>query len=152
MNPLSQLKDIHLPKPISWWPLAPGWYILAALIIILCAGVIIYFLKRKRRHQIRGKALQHLQTLQKQELDDSEYVSEISVLLKRCALGYYARKEVAPLTGTAWLNFLDEKGKTEEFSEGVGQVLLDSAYKPSVQVNRDSLHKLVEAWLRRQPC
>lgn len=38
-DPLAQLKDIHLPTPIGWWPLAPGWYILMGLILFL---VIIF--------------------------------------------------------------------------------------------------------------
>ena len=25
---LAQLRDIQLPEPISWWPLAPGWWVL----------------------------------------------------------------------------------------------------------------------------
>jgi len=32
-NPLVNLKDIHLPPPVSFWPPAPGWWILALLMI-----------------------------------------------------------------------------------------------------------------------
>ena len=32
-NPLVNLKDIHLPPPVSFWPPAPGWWILAVLLI-----------------------------------------------------------------------------------------------------------------------
>jgi hypothetical protein len=29
---LSQLKDIHLPDDISWWPLAIGWWLLITIL------------------------------------------------------------------------------------------------------------------------
>ena len=32
-NPLVNLKDIHLPPPVPFWPPAPGWWILALLLI-----------------------------------------------------------------------------------------------------------------------
>ena len=38
---LEQLADIHLPTEISYWPPAPGWWILSILVVI---GVI-YLLK-----------------------------------------------------------------------------------------------------------
>ena len=33
-DPLAQLRDIHLPEPILWWPLAPGWWVLIVLYFI----------------------------------------------------------------------------------------------------------------------
>ncbi|MBT3527943.1 MAG: DUF4381 domain-containing protein, partial [Porticoccaceae bacterium] len=35
-DPLAELRGIHLPDPISWWPLAPGWWV---LIVIFIAGL-----------------------------------------------------------------------------------------------------------------
>ena len=26
------LRDLHLPEAIGWWPLAPGWWVVIALV------------------------------------------------------------------------------------------------------------------------
>ena len=28
------LRDLHLPEGIGWWPLAPGWWVVIALVMI----------------------------------------------------------------------------------------------------------------------
>ncbi|MDA7785401.1 DUF4381 domain-containing protein, partial [Pseudomonadales bacterium] len=33
-DPLAQLRDIRLPVEPDWWPLAFGWWIVAALILV----------------------------------------------------------------------------------------------------------------------
>ena len=40
-DPLSQLKDIHLPATGGFWPPAPGWWLLA-LILLLAHLVMRY--------------------------------------------------------------------------------------------------------------
>ena len=52
---LEQLADIHLPTEISYWPPAPGWWILSILVV---RGVI-YLLKTylaRRQLQTVAKA------------------------------------------------------------------------------------------------
>ena len=39
-----QLKAIHGLDPISWWPLAPGWWI-SALLILLSILIIALFIR-----------------------------------------------------------------------------------------------------------
>ena len=42
-NPLDQLRDIHLPEPISWWPLAPGWWLLIIIALALMVWATRFF-------------------------------------------------------------------------------------------------------------
>lgn len=66
----TNLADIQLPEVVSFWPLAPGWWLLlTAIIIVLLA--IIYLLKRKARiplptgKQLKSQAMQELLTIKK---------------------------------------------------------------------------------------
>lgn len=67
MNSLQQLTGLILPQHVSWWPLAPGWYVLMML-VVLALGIFIY---HKRKHYInnayRRNALSQLQLLSMQD-------------------------------------------------------------------------------------
>ena len=49
------LRDLHLPEVVSWWPLAPGWWVLIAL----AAVALIYLLRLYLRTRARGAARRH---------------------------------------------------------------------------------------------
>ena len=57
LNPsLLPLKDIHLPGAVLWWPPAPGWWVLAGLVLVL---MVIAWIRYRRgwRHRVALKAL-----------------------------------------------------------------------------------------------
>ena len=47
-DPLAELRDIHLPEAVSLWPLAPGWWLLLALIAAVLGLSIAVWLRRYR--------------------------------------------------------------------------------------------------------
>lgn len=68
-NPaLEQLRDIHLPQAVHWWPPAPGWWIVAALVLALTIWLGRYLQARYRRQYFRGET----QDLLKQVWQDYE--------------------------------------------------------------------------------
>lgn len=155
-DPLAQLKDIQLPTPINWWPLAPGWYVLILLVLLL----ILYFIRiayRKHRHALaKNQALNLLQTY-KEQYDKVHNVSvtsaQISELLRRVALVYYPREQVASLYGEAWLTFLQQNSKGIDFTS-VKSMLLDAPFKSSATMNLKPLFDTAQLWIkqRRVPC
>ena len=50
-DPLSQLRDIHLPQSGGFWPPAPGWWLLIAIAIAL--GILAFVLIRRKRRKNR---------------------------------------------------------------------------------------------------
>lgn len=104
---LSQLRDIHLPDPVGWWPLAPGWWALVGLIVLTLIGVLTA--RMLYRRSLRFAALCELSRIRAQaDAADGQWVAtELSVLLRRVAL----RRRggiAAPLAGPAWAAFLRE--------------------------------------------
>ncbi|MGE9270776.1 MAG: DUF4381 domain-containing protein [Verrucomicrobiales bacterium] len=99
---LSNLRDLALPPEVSWWPLAPGWWILITLATLTGCALLIRALLLYRANAYRREALR--------ELRSARDLPTVAALLRRTALAVYPREEVAPLTGNDWLNWLEEHG------------------------------------------
>ena len=150
--PMADLRDWHLPDPVSWWPPAPGWWIVAAGVLIALALVVRLWLRRRGRISFRRAARRELERLERELATDGDrrrYLAELSRLLRRLALARYPRDQVAGLTGDDWLAFLDATGGAGDFSDGVGRVLIESAYRPADQIDCDPerLAALVGRWI-----
>ena len=99
-NALEGLRDIHLPDPISVWPLAPGWWL--TLLIIVLAALAVHFVMRARRLSPRRAALGELEKLEENYSstgDVSALASGLSALLRRVSLLRGDRTRVASVHG-----------------------------------------------------
>jgi hypothetical protein len=148
---LQNLNDIVLPGPAAWWPLAPGWYVLAAAVSLVLAVLAARWWRRRRRNRYRRQALLELSSLRERATADSS--RQVPALLKRTALSAWPRESVASLNGAAWHGFLDESAAMEEFGAGAGVTLDCLAYggnEPPLPADED-LKQLFEAagfWLK----
>ena len=41
IDPLSALRDIHLPPEPGFWPPAPGWWILALILVLVASALAL---------------------------------------------------------------------------------------------------------------
>jgi len=140
---LAQLRDIHLPQPIGWWPLAPGWWALIALVCILSMVALVW--SRMRRKSARFLALRELEAIKPDKPD--EFLTQISSLLRRVARRRSAGADV--LTGEAWSAFLME-GKYG-MSSNSATLLATGPYGPPANENfePEALRAETATWIRR---
>ncbi|NWK55133.1 DUF4381 domain-containing protein [Verrucomicrobiaceae bacterium N1E253] len=121
------MHDIVVSDPVSWWPAAPGWYVVVLAILIVASHQLTKAIQKRRRNLFRRDALSELQQLPPEDLP---------ALIKRVALHLAPREEVASLSGEAWLSFLDHTGNTKAFSQGPGRLLLQLSYQPHAEIEQ----------------
>lgn len=153
---LAQLKDIHLPGAIGWWPLAPGWYLLSTLLTLLLCLALYLAYKRYKNGLAKKQALQLLARYQQQynKEGNAQLTSAlISELLKRVALVYYPREQVASMYGEQWLEFLNHSSNNIDFNQ-VRAMLLDSPFKRGERTDLAPLIGCAQLWIKQRgtPC
>jgi hypothetical protein len=146
---LADLHDIHLPHPVSAWPPGPAYYALLGL------GIILLLLWLKRTYHRRTTApkrealleLTHLETRYQHHPESKTTAANITTLLRRVALVYYPRANVAGLHGEAWLLFLKQTSHHIDF-DAVKTSLLNTPFNPASNSNCDNLTPLFAATRR----
>ncbi len=143
------LKGIHLPAPVGFWPPAPGWWLISAILLLLIAIAGIrgrrYWHKRRQWRRVEGV----LSGILADSPSDTLFAARLSRLLKQAAMACHPHDQVAGLTGLAWLQFLDATGGNGAFQNGAGRSLLTAPYQASPALDRTALAGLAKHWLKR---
>lgn len=151
MNPdpfsLDRLRDIATHPPVSFWPPAPVWFFVLALVIWWTSLASIKVWLRWKRDAYRRQALAELRMLA------SGNIAELSSILKRVALVAYPRGKVASLSGHDWTDFLTTTCDKVDFTDFPENQIGIASFDPSVktldanQWNRLTGH--AERWIER---
>jgi len=147
---LEQLKDIHLPHAINMWPTAPGWILSFAIVLGLIAYLIYVWYQRRQKKIAVKFALSKLNTLKDLMIENPDNINiaaEISMLIRRTALHYFHREEIAGLSGNDWLDFLNRSSSTTQFTGETGHLLIDGPYRQNNTADLMPLFALTQAWL-----
>ncbi|WFP48982.1 DUF4381 domain-containing protein [Methylomonas sp. EFPC3] len=146
------LRDIHLPDAVDFWPPAPGWWALALLLPALMFGLRQLYQRIRRRSAVKiaGKLLEAMRS--EPTGDARQTVAALSAWLRRVALSTAPRRDVASLSGHAWLQYLDRSLPDAPFTQGPGRCLADAHYRPQLpnDAELDALFELCERWLKQQ--
>jgi hypothetical protein len=139
------LRDIHLPAPVSWWPPAPGWWLLLGLAVlaVIAFALLRRWHLRKRRRQRVFEQLTQLESAYHQHRDALRLVRDLSVLMRRAGISLYPRRDTASLTGDSWLAWLDGTSTHKGFSAGAGRLLAKAPYANSLDAEQSDIEDLI---------
>ncbi|MDQ6950334.1 MAG: DUF4381 domain-containing protein [Mariprofundales bacterium] len=139
---LAQLRDIHLPDAVSWWPPALGWWLLFGLVLLLVALFFYWRLRiqpgLRARRQLQQQLDSELSQISASYEKDSNAIavcSQLSALMRRVALHCFSDVQAAGLQGDRWLRFLDQQALVDTSFTGTaaGALLVQGAYQAQIE-------------------
>lgn len=152
-DPLSQLRDIHIPAPGGLWPPAPGWWILLLILIVLAVAITLWIRRRQQKNAWYRIARRDLDRLANRAAVTSRWFSQLNSLLKQSALARYPDRQPESLTGSGWVDFLLETCPKDRIaSRPVVTAMVESCYQPSPTCAPDDAIRFARLWLGGQKC
>ncbi|MFH6601421.1 DUF4381 domain-containing protein [Ectopseudomonas khazarica] len=162
MNPIDQLQPLIEPAPVPWWPPAPGWWLLAALLPLLGWG-LWQLLRRWRQRPPRAQLESDLDPLRQAALDElarlskpydaapaGPWLQQLNALLKRLCRERYPDSGSHVLSSRAWLAFLDNRCPAAGLTRWM--ILVEGSYKPQCTLSDKAIAELDQAiavWIRK---
>ena len=153
MNPdlLSQLRDIHASQPVPWWPPAPGWWVLAGILLLVLVWLgrrgMARYRDRKRRRQMLAW-VDHLNSAVDAEREPQVWLATLNRIFKLVALRAFPDRHCAVLAGQEWVDFLVSQIDKPE-AAGPLAALASGPYDPAPHFDADQLSDLTRLWIRR---
>ena len=147
-DPLDALHPLRTPPPVDAWPPAPGWWLLAAVVLAALIALALLALRAWRRRAWLREARKELAALRAHFASDpAALTAATNALLKRAALARYPRRGTAALNGSQWFAFLDETAPAKLFAA----VPATLPYEPAPAADDAAAFcEAADAWLRAQ--
>lgn len=141
-----ELRDVHVPH-VGWWPLAPGWWMLAGLVVV--AAILLAWRWRRRIHRRRyvGRVLEDLrrgQARHTQDGDNAAFAASAHALLRRVA----RTRDPHSVTyaDSVWRDALSALAPKRDVTRlaTLGEVM----YRPGAPLDVDAVSSDIDAWVR----
>ena len=154
---LAQLRDIHLPEPVSWWPLAFGWWLLAALLLAAATLALYYGGRILHSRYLRQRALAELARVRDRypytdtdgdpETLKLRYVNGVNTVLRRVALFHFPGSAAGSLSGADWVGFIRDRGDASLLDEQMAEALSSGRFQTRCEVDTEALHRMAYRWI-----
>lgn len=140
------LRDIHLPTA-GWWPPAPVWWLLAALLLFGAAGIAWLLWRHARRRPLRA-ALREIGILESSFARDGDVAwlaDAASRLLRRIA------RRIDPVaasrSGEAWRAFV-HRHANDAGTRKILDELIEARFRAQPALDVPALMAALRAWCR----
>lgn len=152
IDPLAlPLKPLMMPPPVHWWPLAPGWWGIIGIVLLIMIASVAWFIYRKghmkrwAKKQLRMAYQDYLGHKQK-----SVFIQQMSYLLRQICLA--KKPEAASLTGDEWLVVLEQMSPVPVVRTELGTWLIKAPYASEMACETapiESLYQLCLKWVNQ---
>lgn len=152
---MNEFGSIIEPPTVPFRFGAPGWYVLAALILLLLGSATILSVKYYQRNSYRRQALRWLQARETALLPNgaiAQLVYEINMVLKGIAMRRYGRRQVAALGGRQWITMLNKTMKRPLFDDRDEILLTQRIYQSPAGIPPDDAADFAiksKTWIQR---
>ncbi len=158
-DPLSQLADIHLPAEVGFWPPAPGWWLLLALLVAALVWLGIRLFKQWQRQRRCNFALAELDkcyqsyssaapTDEQQSAAKLNLINGVNAVLRRVALKHFPEAQVASLSGAQWVTFIRESSSSALLDEQIATALAQGRFARRCDVDTEKLQAMAQQWIK----
>lgn len=148
---LQQLRDIHLPDPVSAWPPAIGWWLLLAVGLAALALLIRKISAYRQNNKFRKVALQQLQVFEaefQQQQNVQHYLQNANSVLRRILLQTSSLPELTSKSGAGWSETLRNSSRYE-LDENALFWLSTGCYQAEPDTDVASLHAQIVDWVKQ---
>jgi len=150
-DPLNELKDIHLPTAIGWWPIAYGWYVVAffiGLFLVSIGYLLCHYIKRRHRYQLLMNEFMQIKNQYQKIPTSANIISQLAIFLRRMIVTYYPQ-HYATLYGEKWLTKLAEITNDPAYKGEIGKLLITASYQEKASTQTADLIKLIENTIKK---
>ncbi len=145
---LERLHDIHPVAEPAWWPPAPGWWILAGIVLLVLAWSVLRLVRKLRAHLRRKRLLREVDALPAQfdpATQPAAYLGALNSVFRVIALRAFPDSDCARLQGAEWVGFLKA-----HLPGATGLEVLESGpYRPDPEFDAAHLQAQARRWVAR---
>lgn len=148
---LQQLRDVHAPETVSWWPLATGWWIIIGLVALIALLLLVRALLKKHHYRYVRFAVSELKVLQQNH--EPRWLAKSHNIMRRVSLCYVDEAYIGSLSQSEWMAFLKKTGE-QSFSQQTLDAFVDLPYKPdsaASQLDKSVIMQEIIHWAEHLP-
>ena len=142
-----ELRDIHVPHVSMWWPLAPGWWVLLALLALGVAALVVVLRRRAAWRRYVDASLADLRDASARHAEDGDalaFAATASQLVRRVAR--MRDPHSVSLSGASWRDALAAMTPGHDVATVAG--LDETKYRRAADLDVARSAREVEAWVR----
>lgn len=118
---------------------------------------ILWLIKRLKRPQLKKQAREEIETIIQRYLAESnkhDFVTSLSIAIKRIGMSYFERDQVAGSSGSPWLHKINELTQRNHLSDKQLELLAAAPYQKSPLMQDADINELIKAvrsWVSALP-